>query len=68
MNVSDKISCPWCGFKMSIPEKSTTRSFMIAFNRLRREHDYKCEIEGKVKLRIKAELEDANEKSVNAIN
>lgn len=67
MIVNAKIICPWCGVQVAIPEKSTTRAFMIIFNRLRREHDHGCEFNGKVKKKIKDDLEKAEQVAINAI-
>lgn len=44
MIISAKIKCEYCGEEVSIPEKKTTRSFMIAFNKQKRKHDWNCQI------------------------
>lgn len=52
MIVSATIECKWCGEKVTIPQKKTTRSFNIAFNKLKRKHDWRCEIRGKQQKRL----------------
>ncbi len=65
MIVSAVIECKWCGYKTTIPTKKTTRSFNIAFNKLKRVHDWDCETQGKVREKVdkaKKSASDAIEK------
>jgi|GEM_PF-3225576 len=43
MIVSATVRCQHCGAVISIPPKKTTRSFNIAFKKLVRQHDWRCE-------------------------
>lgn len=52
MLVSAILECKWCGEKMTIPTKKTTRSFNIVFNKFKRKHDWNCESNGLAKQKI----------------
>lgn len=52
MKVNAIVECVWCGHIETIPPKKTTRLFNIAFNKLKKEHDWGCESRGKAKLNI----------------
>jgi len=69
MIISASIECKWCGTKVDISEKATTRSFNIALNKLKRIHDWNCESKGKAKERIdetKAIANDAIKKMMSS--
>ena len=61
MIVSAVIECKWCGEKITITRKKTTRSFNIAFNRLKRQHDWHCEADGKRKESIDKAIKTASD-------
>jgi len=54
MIISAQLECQWCGEKMVIQDKKTTRSFNIAFNKFKRIHDWNCESKGKADERVAA--------------
>lgn len=68
MKVSNTVlECLYCGCKETIPDKATARSFMIAFNKFKRVHDWKCESEGKSKARVEQFRSDVNKEVLKAM-
>ena len=53
MIISASIECEWCGQKIVISKKKSTRSFMIEFNKQKRIHDWRCAPRGKMDKNIK---------------
>ena len=61
MLVSAELECKWCGEKMTIQQKKTTRSFNIAFNKFKRVHDWRCEQRGKAKEKVDKAVKTADD-------
>ena len=68
MIVSAQLECKWCGEKMTIPTKKTTRSFNIAFNKFKRIHDWDCESKGKADEHVKSAKKKAKNVVDDALN
>ena len=60
--------CPHCGTKKLIEHKKSSRSFMIAYNRFKRYHDWQCETKSKVEAAVNHRKKVAQDTVEDAIN